>query len=188
MQDILGDDFTGTVVQDLAQDQTSAAQPAGPAIAAPLMETAGILHTKPQLVVLPDSPELGEHRDVFGGAVGFVEARAVVEPGRPPFADADEIIDSDDLFARLRESNRGRVESRAFLTARLFDMFIGDWDRHRGQWTWARFGDSTVAAWNPIPEDRDQAFVRYDGLALSIARWSSPQLVKFNEKQPNVIG
>ena len=62
VQDIIGDEFTGTVIQDLAQDQTSAAQPAGPAIAAPLMEAAGILHTDPQLVVLPDSPELGEHR------------------------------------------------------------------------------------------------------------------------------
>ncbi len=188
VQDILGDDFTGTVVQDIAQDQTSAAQPAGPAIAAPLMEAAGILHTNPQLFVLPDSPELGEHRDVFGGAVGFVEARAVAEPGRPPFAGADEIIDSDDLFAKLRESNRSRVESRTFLTARLFDMFIGDWDRHRGQWTWARFGDASITRWIPIPEDRDQAFVRYDGLGMSIARWSSPQLVNFNEKQPNVIG
>ena len=133
VQDILGDEFTGTVVQDIAQDQTSSAQPAGPAIAAPLMEAAGILHTSPQLVVLPNSPELGEHRDVFGGAVGFVAARAVVAPGRPPFAGADEIIDSDDLFATLRGSNRDRVDPRAFLTARLFDMFIGDWDRHRGQ-------------------------------------------------------
>ena len=188
VQDILGDEFTGTVVQDIAQDQTSSAQPMGPAIAAPLMEAAGILHTDPQLVVLPNDASLGEHRDVFGGAVGFVEARAVVETGRTPFAGAAEIIDGEALFAKLRESNRHRVDTRAFLTARLFDMFIGDWDRHRGQWTWARFGNASTTRWIPIPEDRDQAFVRYDGFALSIARWSSPQLVNFNEKQPSVIG
>ena len=53
---------------------------------------------------------------------------------------------------------------RAFLKARLFDMMIGDWDRHRRQWRWAKF--ERRAGWQPIPEDRDTAFSRYEGVIL----------------------
>jgi hypothetical protein len=186
--DVLDATFQGTVIEDVIQDQISSAHPAGPAVASRLMEAAEILHTEPRLVVLPDDPLLGEHRERFANAIGFIEARAVAEPGVPSFADADEIIGDDDIFLKLRKSNRHRVDTRSFLTARLFDMFIGDWDRHRGQWTWARFGNDRVTEWVAIPEDRDQAFVRYDGIAMSIARWTAPQLVNFTEKRPNVIG
>ena len=43
------------------------------------------------------------------------------------------------------------------------DIFMGDWDRHRKQWRWARFPANPL--WVPIPEDRDQAFSRYEGAA-----------------------
>ncbi|HEX9579680.1 MAG TPA: hypothetical protein VF970_01110, partial [Gemmatimonadales bacterium] len=61
--DVLPDVFTGTFVERVVQDQISSAHPAGPAVTAPLMEAAGIFHTDPTLVVLPDDPALGEFRD-----------------------------------------------------------------------------------------------------------------------------
>ncbi len=77
---------------------------------------------------------------------------------------------------------------RAFLTARLVDIFIGDWDRHADQWRWARFGDDKPHLWRPIPRDRDQAFVRYDGLLLKVARASTPQLVNFGGDYAGMLG
>jgi len=151
------------------------------------MRAAGILYSQPTLVVLPDHPALGEFQERFAGTLGFFEERAITEHA-VPFAGAVEILDSDDLLARIQENSTNRIDTRAFLTARLLDLLIGDWDRHRGQWGWARFGDDPVTHWVPIPEDRDQAFVRFDGLLLSMGRMTTPQLVNFGDRYPNMLG
>ena len=75
------------------------------------------------------------------------------------------------------------MDARAFLNARLFDLVIGDWDRHRGQWRWARFGDQPVTRWVPIPQDRDQAFIRYDGLVLAIGDRPLEDAPRFSDPQ-----
>jgi hypothetical protein len=137
--------------------------------------------------VLPDVAALGEFRERFAGTLGFIEERAITEHARP-FAGAAEIIDGDEIFERVQRGPRDRVDTRAFLAARLFDLLIGDWDRHRGQWGWARFGDEPVTRWVPIPEDRDQAFVRYDGLILALGRITTPQIVNFGDGYPNIFG
>lgn len=186
------EEIDSTFIADLARDQTSSQHPGAPPVAAILMEAAGVLHTGQTLVVLPDDPRLGEHRARFANALGYLERRAIVEPGRPGFAGALEIISSRRLIPRLFDSPAHRVHASDFLTARLVDLFLGDWDRHRGQWTWARFTDSAPAAptyWRPIPEDRDHAFVRFDGLILSVARaTAAPQVVEFGETYASVEG
>ena len=186
--DVLPPEFAGTIVERIVQDQTSSAYPPGPAVTAPLMEAAGILHTNPQMVVLPDDPALGQFRERFAGTLGFIEARAITGPGLEPFAGAAEIIGGNEIFERVLSGPRDRVDTRAFLKARLFDFFIGDWDRHRGQWGWARFGDQPVTRWVPVPEDRDQAFVRYDGLLPSLGRITNPQLISFGDDYPSILG
>ena len=81
-----------------------------------------------------------------------------------------------------------RIDARGYLTARLVDLFLGDWDRHQDQWRWARMGKSDSLPWTPIPRDRDQAFARFDGLLLSLARLTAPQLVEFSESYPSMVG
>ena len=179
---VLPAEIESTFVKEIVQDEISAGHPGAPAVAGPLMEAAGIPHTEEVLVVLPDDETLGQFRERFAGTVGFLSRRMIVEPGRPGFAGALEIINSRDLFPRLRRSPDDQIDQRALLRARLMDVLLGDWDRHRGQWTWARYRTSAPIVWTPIPEDRDQAFVRFNGLLLSIARASgAPFLVKFDD-------
>jgi hypothetical protein len=175
-----------TWVEGLVQDQISSQHPAGPSVVAGLLEAVGVLRTEPRLVVMPDDPRLGEHQDRFGGLLGYFERRATIEPGVPPFDEAVEIIDTDELYARVTQSPANRVDVPAFLTARLFDYFIGDWDRHRGQWNFLRHPDDTgsVVTWTVLPEDRDQAFAKFDGLMLSLARQYAPFLLNFDDELP----
>ncbi len=184
---VLPPEFAGTIVEDIVQDQMSSQHPAGPAVVAPLLEAAGLLHTNPRLVVLPDDPRLGEHRERFAGTLGFFERRATVT-GAQPFAGADEIIDGYEMMDRAQLSPRQRVDVRTLLRARLFDLLIGDWDRHRGQWNFVRRERGADTLWVPLPEDRDQAFVRYDGLLLGVARQYAPQLINFGDDLPSVHG
>jgi hypothetical protein len=58
------------VVGDVFQDQLAASHPAAPVIVAPLAKAAGVLHSTPKLVVLPDDPALGEFRELYAGRVG----------------------------------------------------------------------------------------------------------------------
>jgi hypothetical protein len=182
-------ELRGTVAAQVVRDQTSSAFPTGPLIVDPLLDAAGILHGKSKLYVLPRSPELGPFQEEFGGLMGFLEDR--IGGGEGPstrWGGASEIIGTDTLFERTARSPDDRVDGRALLKARLFDVLIGDWDRHADQWAWARFGDSLPRRWVAIPRDRDQAFVKYDGLLLFIARQSAPQLLNFGPDYPYLPG
>ncbi len=173
-----------TLVASIVQDQISAAHPAGGLVVAPLLEAAGVLHAQPQLVVMPDDSALGEFRAEFSGMLGTIEIRPTEgDDDEPGFAGADEIIGTDDLFERLESGPDHRVDTRAFLAARLLDVYLGDWDRHQDQWRWARFGEAPFH-WQPIPRDRDQAFAKLDGVLLWIARFNQPQLVGFDDDYP----
>jgi hypothetical protein len=182
-------ELRGTVAGSVVRDQVSSAFPTAPLIVAKLLTAAGVPHGNSRLVVLPHDPILGEFEPEFAGLMGFLEDR--VGGAKDPashWGGATEIISSDSLFARTGRGSEDRVDPRALLTARLFDVFIGDWDRHAGQWRWARFENSVPRTWLPIPLDRDQAFVKYDGLLLSVARQSVPQLVNFGPKYPYIAG
>ncbi len=182
---ILPPDLRGTIADDIIQDQISAANPAGALMAGPIMDAAGVLNARPELYVMPDSPKLGHYREAFAGMLGTIEEWPNEKPG---WKGAAKVIGSDELFDKMEESPDDRVDARAFLRARLVDIYLGDWDRHRDQWRWARFGDGKPHRWLPIPRDRDQAFVKYNGLLLDIARSSVPQLVDFKSSYPGIFG
>jgi hypothetical protein len=176
-----------TAAAGVVRDQTSAGHPVGALLAPPILEAAGVLHSAPRIFVLPkNDPRLGEFAAEFGGMLGTIEERPRDEGAS--FAGATEVIGTPKLFKEVENSPNDRVDARAFLTARLVDVFIGDWDRHADQWRWARFGEVRPHRWIPIPRDRDQAFVRYDGLLLTVARASTPQLVNFGGSYAGMLG
>jgi hypothetical protein len=178
-----------TVAQRIFQDQISAGHPAGPLVVSPILNAAGVLHSEPRLVFLPDDPALGEFRAEFGRMLGTIEERQTGEKDdEPGFAGASKIVSTEELFHRLEKDQDEHVDDRAYLAARLVDLFVGDWDRHQDQWRWARLGDSDSVPWTPIPRDRDQAFAKFDGLLLSLARLSYPQLVEFSPTYPSMVG
>ena len=72
---------------------------------------------------------------------------------QPGFAGATEILSGEDFWKRVDASPKDRHDASAFLTARLIDLMIGDWDRHRKQWRWAKIpGKEGLQA---LPEDRE---------------------------------
>jgi hypothetical protein len=177
-----------TAAAGIVRDQTSAGHPVGMLLAPPILEAAGVLHVAPQVFILPkDDPRLGKFAPEFGGMLGTIEERPRDDEGAS-FAGATEVISTTKLLKEVEDGPNDQVDARAFLTARLVDVFIGDWDRHVDQWRWARFGDTRPHLWRPIPRDRDQAFARYDGLLLIVARASTPQLVNFGPSYAGMLG
>jgi hypothetical protein len=73
------------------------------------------------------------------------------------------------MLQELLEDNDQSVDQLAYVRARLFDFFIGDWGRHEDQWRWASFKNDEEKVFKPIPRDRDQAFTKFDGKWLKTA-------------------
>lgn len=179
---LLPEELRATLAGRLVRDQMSSQHPASHVVVPVLQEALGLLHNVPELVVLPDDEALGPFRAEFAGAVGDIEEYT----GAPGFAGAAEVIDGPELWKRTDESPATRIDARAFLRARLLDHLVGDWDRHREQWNWARFEGQPL--WQPIAEDRDQAFVRFEGFALSFLRPGLPLLMSYGPEYPSLEG
>ena len=183
------DELKNTVVDDVLQDMISALLPTGALVVDPLMEATGILHTKHTLVVIPDDQRLGEYRRDFAGLIGMLQEHPSEGPDDTPgFADSRKISGTDKLWKRLEKTPCNRVDARAYLKARLMDFLINDRDRHYGQWRWARFSAGDCYTWLPIPEDRDQAFVDFDGIGMAVARRRLPMQIEFDDAYPSLVG
>lgn len=181
---ILSNQYRHTVVWSVVRDEGSASHPTG-ALAVPILaEAGGVLHATPHLYYMPDDPRLGEFRKDFAGILGMIEESPDVPKSGHAFADAVEIIDSDKLLDEINKDPDNRVDERALLTARLLDMLIGDNDRHPDNWKWARFNKGDPKIWEPIPSDRDKAFVSYEGLLMKLGRFVFPNLVTFTPDYP----
>jgi len=173
----LGPDLRGTLVQSITQDMVSGKQPASALMVPPLLDAVGVLHATPAYYVLPDHPFLGEFRERFRGRLGMVEERPI-----DGFAGSRDVQGSEDFQKKIEDDPQDRPDARAFLTARLMDLFLGDWDRHWDQWRWARFDEGGIHWWRPIPRDRDNAFSDQEGLIPGIGRGFAPILVHYQDK------
>ncbi|HEX2206843.1 MAG TPA: BamA/TamA family outer membrane protein [Longimicrobium sp.] len=180
-------DLRNTLPDRVVQDQVSVALPGGVLVASALQEAAGVLHAPPRLVVLPDHARLGEHRANFAGLLGTIEERPGDADEGPAFAGAARVASTETLLERLARGPMHRVDARAYLAARLMDVWMGDWDRHEDQWRWARYDQPDGSfLWRPIARDRDNAFASHGGLLLGFARARMPKLVAFGETYPSM--
>jgi hypothetical protein len=165
----------------------SAQHPASELVARGLLEAAGVPVPSWRLVVMPDDPALAAFQKDFAGAIGmFSEYPMPRSDTNPGFRGATEIIDHLTLYKRLASSPAERADTAALLRARLMDLFMGDWDRHRKQWRWAKLPDSPL--YLPIPEDRDQAFSRYEGVILALGRDRDPRFQAFDDDYSGIGG
>jgi hypothetical protein len=153
-----------TFAESLVQDQISAAHPYAAIVIPTLAHAAGVYHANPKVVFVPNHPQLGIYRKDFANQVMLFEERAAGSgAGLDFFGNADKMISTAKLLEQVQKDNDNRVDQKFFLRSRLFDMWIGDWDRHEDQWRWAEFDEKKSKVYRPIPRDRDQAFFVNEG-------------------------
>ena len=165
------EDYTGTIPEKILLDFYTAAHPYAAFPIPVLSEAAGVFHTNPKLFYIPKQNALGEYNTAYGDELYMLEERPAKEHrDNPDFGLPDNIESTDDLFAKLRKDEKYQMDEGAYIRARLFDMLIGDWDRHGDQWRWAEFEENGKHIFRPIPRDRDQAFSDFDGALLGSVR------------------
>lgn len=161
----LPDMYHNTIVEDILNDQVSAGHPFA-ALTIPLMaDAAKIYHTRPRIVFVPQQPALDSFSTQFGNALYLFEERP--DDNREDaahFGNSKNIISTPRLIENMYKDASHQVDQAAFIRARLFDMFVGDWGRHEDQWRWASFEQNGITLYKPIPRDRDQTYTKFDGL------------------------
>ncbi|NND71490.1 MAG: hypothetical protein HKN43_07915 [Rhodothermales bacterium] len=157
----------GTIATDIVQDQITSINPYGAFIIPDLAQAAGVYHTQPRIVYMPDDPRLGPFRGTFANKILMFEDRPDDdESDQDNYGNSEDVESASKMYREITEDNDNRVDQLAFARVRLFDMLLSDWDRHRGQWRWSSFDDPDGKGdlFKPIPRDRDWAFNKMNGL------------------------
>lgn len=181
----------GTFAGEIVQDQISASHPYAAFTVPKLADAAGVYHTNPQLVYLPDDPRLGDYREDFGGTLYLFEERPAGDRSDiESFGRSKKIISTLKMVEKFQEDNHHMADDQACLRARLFDQWLGDWDRHDDQWRWARFKEGDVSLYRPIPRDRDVPFFRPEGFFawLALRKWGLRDVQEFDPHVRDVQG
>ena len=165
------EEFEDTGTEALVLDFFTGSHPYIPFIIGDLSDVVGVYHTNPKLFYVPKQNALGKYTGEFGDDLYMIEERTTDGHGdKASFGYADEMISTFDMFDRLVEDEKYRVDEVAYVRARLFDMLIGDWDRHDDQWRWAEFKENGYTIYRPVPRDRDQPFsIMGDGFLAGAA-------------------
>ena len=163
--------FNDTYTEGLLLDVFTGSHPYAPLAVATLADAAGVLHTNPVLYYIPKQNALGTYNDDFGDELYMIEERAADDHGdKASFGFSNKLISTNDMLKKLEKNEDHILDEASYIRARLFDMLIGDWDRHQDQWRWAVFEENGKTVYRPMPRDRDQAFsIMADGALLSFA-------------------
>ena len=165
------DDLRNTLPESLIQDFYTSSHPYGAFAIPKLSDAVKVLNTTPELYYVPKQPALGEYNDKYGDELYMIVERPAEEYQGAIFNYPDDIESTDDILDKIRSDEENVIDETAYIRARIFDMLIGDWDRHNDQWRWAEYknqdGKDVYVA---IPRDRDQVFTNFDGTILDIAR------------------
>ncbi|WP_159022934.1 metallophosphoesterase [Formosa sp. L2A11] len=161
--------FNDTAAEALVSDVFTGAHPYAPLTIDVLSDAIGVYHLNPKLYYVPKQNALKEFNAEFGGELYFLEEHA--SEGHKNLAGkhfTGDIISTMDVFEKIHSDEDVVIDQENYIKSRLFDMLIGDWDRHQDQWRWLEFKENGKKVYRALPRDRDQAFSKMsEGFMLS---------------------
>ncbi len=156
-------------LENIVIDGISAQHPYGAVLAAKLSEDVGVLSTQPRIVYVPKHEALREYGAKYGNRLFLLEYETEGEINWTGYNNVQEIVETDDLQElKVDLGEKLVIDKELLVRARLFDLLIGDWDRHSKQWGWVLQQRSEGLVAIPIAGDRDNAFFRIDGVIPTI--------------------
>ncbi|AYN67977.1 hypothetical protein D1013_11620 [Euzebyella marina] len=185
-------DFIKAVgLENIVVDGISAQHPYAALAVAELAHKCGLLSTRPQLLFLPRQEKLDSLNDKYGNRLFLFEHENAGNAEWTQLEKASEIIDTEDL-QELKSEKKDllHVDENLLVRARLFDLLIGDWDRHAKQWGWVLTSKNEETLATPLPCDRDNAFFNIDGILPTLLSHKSilPDLQNFEKEIDYIPG
>ena len=189
-ENTVAESFEDTAAEDLLFDFYTAAHPYAALTLPKLSDAIGVYHTNPEIYFVPKQKALGNYNSDYGDELYMlVERPEENQKDIASFGKSDDIESTADVFEKIREDEKYKIDQPAFVRARMFDMLLGDWDRHQDQWRWAQFKKDGKSTFKPIPRDRDQVFSNFDGALFATLRTMvglTKQFATYDEELDNV--
>lgn len=181
---IVKQSFVGT----LLKDQVSSGHPYAPLVLPVMSEALGIYHTNPKLRFICNDSSLAEGYGLFSGAMVIMEHRPDEDQSDFDYlGNSENVIGSHNMLDDLLKENDSKVDAHHYLKTRFFDMIIGDWSRHEGNWRWATYEQTKGTFYKAIPRDRDHAFYYLDGIMPKLIRtFFKPHFRSFTSGLPKL--
>ena len=181
--------YLGSFVEKLANDQIATNHPYAALTVPGMAAAAGVYHTTPKYYLVPRSDRLGEFNETFANTLCLLEERPdETQTDSPAFGQPKDIVSTEKMMEKLNGENDHLMDQHAYLKTRLFDIFIGDWGRHKDNWRWAKFDSEGRNYYRPVPKDRDQTYAKFEGFLLSLVVSAAglKQLQTFDENIRNI--
>lgn len=157
----------GTFVEKTANDLVATNHPYAALTVPQMAEAAGIYHTNPRYFFVPYSNRLGDFNEVFANTLCLLEERPdETQIKQPTFGNPEDIVSTEKMSEKMEENNDHLMDQHFYLKTRLFDIFLGDWGRHKDNWRWARFDRGSYKIYRPVPKDRDQTYAKFEGFMV----------------------
>ncbi|PZD79247.1 metallophosphoesterase [Mesonia sp. K7] len=169
----IGENFENTLVDSAVEDFYTAAHPYAFSTIPHLSNAINLKNTDIKIYYIPKQESLGRFNDEFGNELFTLEKRAEDNwlASKAFGEDLISIETTNSMFEHIRRDEKFRIDETTYIKARIFDMLIGDWDRHQDQWRWAEHIESNGDhIFEPIPQDRDQVFSNFDGAFFGTLR------------------
>ena len=132
--------YQSTFANDVLEDQFTASHPYAAFVIPDMAEAAGIYHTNPELVYLKYQKSLGRYITELNENLYLYEERPSDSwVNQSSFGNSGKVVSFTEVVKETKKSYRNRVDQPFVVQTRMFDMFLGDWDRHDDQWRWASF-------------------------------------------------
>ncbi|WP_369995338.1 hypothetical protein [Winogradskyella sp.] len=152
-------------LENVVVDGISAQHPLAAILVAELAEKANVMHTGPNMVFVPKQKELQQYNENYGNRLYLLEYETESDINYTKYSNVSKIVETDDLQEmKVSLKDSLHVDTSTLVRSRLFDMLIGDWDRHTKQWGWAIQKKDSMYNAIPIAGDRDNAFFHLEGV------------------------
>ena len=178
------EDYKDTWAEKVISDFFSTAHPYMQVVIDPLAASVGINHSDTQLFFVPKQQGLEEYNEDFGDELYFIERRPSEEQanykGYKRTVDASsgkmtDVESTTDMLEKIKSDESYSIDEKNLIRARIFDMLIGDWDRHQDQWRWIEYESADgEKEFMPVPRDRDNVFPRFDGKVIPFVQLFVP--------------
>lgn len=153
-------------LENIIIDVSSSQHPMSAALVAELSNLINIEHTHPQLIFVPEQDFLAERNQKYGNRLYWLEYESDKTTNWSSYKGLNNILSTEQLIEfKAEKQSTLQLGNAKYIRARLFDIIIGDWDRHAKQWGWViqKTLDSNFLA-VPIAADRDNAFFAGEGV------------------------
>ncbi|WP_238719074.1 ShlB/FhaC/HecB family hemolysin secretion/activation protein [Pelagihabitans pacificus] len=189
------DDYMGSLPERLISDFFTSAHPYMQMVINPMARAVGVNHADTRLFYVPKQKALGRLNGEFGNELYYIEQRPSDEQVnykgyRRTIDEKGKVTDFEsttDMLEKIKRDESYTVDQQSYVRARVFDMLLGDWDRHQDQWRWVEYEKPDgEREFMPVPRDRDNAFPRFDGNAVEVIQWFIPITRQWQSYGPTI--